>query len=198
MIVLPNCVISTIDTLMDNISTNTPFGQYQIHPIDLRMYGLKSLHIAYVITQECRSGETFFKLSCATLSIQWNSDYPIIDYPNTRLSEGPTKIACSDNQSSTVILFEMFYPMKTCMRPVEVLKELRKPVIIIPDDFLLMSKIDEVQKLLKLMLNHWSDQRPLSAALLNSELLPISEMEPVELHYNLNKVLENSYSLNVE
>ncbi|KRZ12570.1 hypothetical protein T11_10190 [Trichinella zimbabwensis] len=81
----------------------------------------------------------------------------------------------------------MFYPMKTCMRPVEVVKELRKPVIIIPDDFLLMSKIDEVQKLLKLMLNHRSDQRLSSAALLNSELLPISEMEPVELHYNLNK-----------
>ncbi|KRZ12614.1 hypothetical protein T11_16065 [Trichinella zimbabwensis] len=86
MIVLPNCVISTIGTLMDNISTNTPFGQYQIHPIDLRMYGLKSLHIAYVITQECRSvtdGPPKTRRHLFSLSIQWNSDYPIIDYPNT-------------------------------------------------------------------------------------------------------------------
>ncbi|KRY74087.1 hypothetical protein T4A_11173 [Trichinella pseudospiralis] len=69
------------------------------------------------------------------------------------------------------ILLEMFYPMKTCMQGVEVQKELRKPVIIILDDFLLLSKIDEL------------------AALLHNEHVQISEMEPVEEYLNDDKLI---------
>ncbi|KRZ26437.1 Eukaryotic translation initiation factor 2-alpha kinase 4, partial [Trichinella pseudospiralis] len=119
-------------------------------------------------------------------------------YMSPEMSDNHRCSAKVDVYSLGIILFEMFYPMKTCMQRVDVLKELRKPEIIIPDDFLLVSKSDQLQKLLKLMLNHRSDQRPSSAALLNSELLPISEMEPVEFHHNLNKVLANCCNSNMK
>ncbi|KRZ59705.1 Eukaryotic translation initiation factor 2-alpha kinase 4, partial [Trichinella nativa] len=119
-------------------------------------------------------------------------------YMSPEMSDSHRCSAKVDIYSLGIILFEMLYPMKTSMQRADVLVELRKPEIIIPDDFLLMSKGDEVKKLLKLMLDHRSEQRPSSAALLNSDLLPISEMEPFEFHYNLSKVLANCCSSNMK
>ncbi|KAJ1869235.1 eukaryotic translation initiation factor 2-alpha kinase [Coemansia sp. RSA 990] len=76
-----------------------------------------------------------------------------------------------DMYSLGIIFFEMCYPMRTGMERATVLHNLRKPEIVFPADFPFERMSPQVQ-IIRRLLNHSPRQRPSSAELLESDMLP--------------------------
>ncbi|KAJ2764278.1 eukaryotic translation initiation factor 2-alpha kinase, partial [Coemansia nantahalensis] len=91
-----------------------------------------------------------------------------------------------DMYSLGIIFFEMCYPMRTGMERATVLHGLRKPEIVFPADF----GVDRMQlqhQIIRRLLSHSPRQRPSSAELLESGLLP-PRVEDGHIHETIRAI----------
>ncbi|GMM58996.1 serine/threonine-protein kinase [Maudiozyma humilis] len=81
-----------------------------------------------------------------------------------------------DMYSLGVIFFEMIYPFSTGMERVNILKELRSPLVKFPAEFD-ENKMKIEEKIIKLLLDHDPSKRPGARTLLNSGWLPVKHQD---------------------
>lgn len=90
-----------------------------------------------------------------------------------------------DMYSLGIILFEMCYPMSTGMERARTLNNLRLASIVFPRDFN-EGRYKTEKKIIQLLLDHDSTQRPAAAELLHSGWLPVAHQDQI-----IKEVLKN-------